>query len=274
MPVEVGARNASAVLAAAGSGHVPVAAGAARSIEGRGARSGTTNHGADGLGGVRVPVDQVRPPRADPEGLLDAVSGGRPLAVAACAPLTNVARYVSRADTDRVVLVGGERVVEDDPEFNVDQDPDAAALVLGSGVPSTVFPVDLFASFAVPEATVARLRVAPSPVARLAGELLAVRRGRVLGDAGALVFLAHPELFQVSRSHMALVDRRLVPARIDAIGFPVDLVVRADGPAVVAAFVDAVTVPVAPFQQATADLRARVEVTDVAAALEHLDDER
>ncbi|GAA4685282.1 hypothetical protein [Nocardioides nanhaiensis] len=50
--------------------------------------------------------------------------------MAACAPLTDLARVVSRtaADgvVDRIVMVGGELVIEDDPEFNVGQDPDAA----------------------------------------------------------------------------------------------------------------------------------------------------
>lgn len=247
VPVEVAARNAAAVLAAAGGTSVPVASGAAAATDGRGARVGPTNHGPDGLGGVQVPVvGQAPSPLPDPLAVLDAAARGGALSVAACAPLTNVAGYVPRPGVDRVVMVGGELVVEDEPEFNVGQDPDAAAVVLGSGVPVAVFPVDLFASVVVPAATVARLRVAASPVARLAGELLAVRRGHVLGDAGALVFLTHPELFEVSRSHMALLDRRLVPSPTGASGFPVDLVVRADGPAAVAAFVDTVTAPGAP----------------------------
>lgn len=51
VPVDVGARNAAAVLAAVGKASVPVVAGAAVSLEGRGARDGDTNHGPDGLGG-------------------------------------------------------------------------------------------------------------------------------------------------------------------------------------------------------------------------------
>lgn len=241
VPVRVGARNATAVLAAVGAHAVPVAAGAAASTDGRGPRSGPTNHGTDGLGGARLPLaDEPPSPRPDALALVDAVARDRPVTVAALAPLTNVAGYVSRTAIDRIVMVGGELVIEDDPEFNVGQDPDAAAAVLGSGVPVTVYPVDLFATVVVPPTTVARLRAATTAAARLAGELLAVRRGHMLGDAGALVFLTHPELFEVSRLPLALVDRRLVPAEDPASGFDADVIVRADGPAVVAAFVDAV----------------------------------
>lgn len=108
-------------------------------------------------------------------------------------------------------MVGGELVVEDEPEFNVGQDPAAAVAVLKADVPTTVYPVDLFESVVVAPALVERLRNAPAPAARLAGELLDVRRHHMLGDAGAVVFLIHPQLFEVRRTPVAVVDRRLIP---------------------------------------------------------------
>jgi inosine-uridine nucleoside N-ribohydrolase len=241
VPVEVGARNAAMVLAAVGKGSVPVAAGAAASTEGRGHRNGPTNHGPDGLGGVRVrPAGEVREPRTDALALFDELTSDRPVTVAACAPLTNVAQYASRPGLERIVLVGGELVVEDEPEFNVGQDPAAAVAVLEAGLPTTVYPVDLFETVVVAPGLVARLQNAPAPAAQLAGELLEIRRRRMLGDAGALVFLTHPELFEVTRSRMTVVDRRLVPVGHSQAGFAVDVVMAADGPAVVEAFVDAV----------------------------------
>jgi inosine-uridine nucleoside N-ribohydrolase len=241
VPVDVGARNAATVLAAVGMASVPVAAGAAASTDGSGPRTGPTNHGPDGLGGVSVrPASQVREPHTDVLAMFDELTSDRPITVAACAPLTNVAHFASRPSVERIVLVGGELVVDDEPEFNVGQDPAAAVAVLEAGVPTTVYPVDLFETVVVSPELVARLRNAPAPAAQLAGELLEVRRRHMLGDAGALVFLTHPELFEVTRSRMAVVDRRLVPIGHSQAGFVVDVVMAADGPAVVRAFVDAV----------------------------------
>jgi pyrimidine-specific ribonucleoside hydrolase len=56
VPADVAARNSAAVLSHVGAGHVPVAVGASRTTAGSGPREGPTNHGADGLGGVRVPA--------------------------------------------------------------------------------------------------------------------------------------------------------------------------------------------------------------------------
>ncbi|QCX26955.1 nucleoside hydrolase [Nocardioides jishulii] len=239
--VHVGARNSATVLAAVGKPSVPVAAGAAVSTGGSGPRTGRTNHGPDGLGGVTPrPTSPVREPHSDALELFDALTSDGPVTVAACAPLTNVAQYASRGDVERIVLVGGELMVEHEPEFNVGQDAAAAVAVLEARLPTTVYPIDLFERVTVPPALVARLQSAPAPAAQLAGELLDVRRRHMLGDAGALVFLTHPEFFEVTRTRMAVVGRRLVPVGEAEAGFVVDVVTGADGPAVVEAFADAV----------------------------------
>ncbi len=48
--------------------------------------------------------------------------------------------------------------MEDEPEFNVAQDPAAAVTVLETGLPTTVYPVDLFETVVVPRDLVARLQ--------------------------------------------------------------------------------------------------------------------
>lgn len=238
VPVDIAARNSAAVLAAVGCSSVPVTVGAAVTACGDGPRIGPTNHGVDGLGGVPVqPPASLPAPDVDPHALLKTLCSNQLLTVAACAPLTNVARYASHRGVERIVLVGGELVVEGEPEFNIGHDPVSAAAVLAADVPLTVFPIDVFETISVPSTTVARLRHSLGPAARLAGELLAVRRAHLLGDAGALVLMAHPQLFEVRRQRMALVDGRLVlDARADG-GREVDVVVAADAAAVVAAYV-------------------------------------
>lgn len=239
---DVAARNSVAVLTAVGRSPVPVVIGAEATASGNGPRAGPTNHGADGLGGVHVDrPSSTSDAHADPIALLHQVSSSSPVTVAACAPLTNVARYASQPGVERIVLVGGELVVEAEPEFNIGHDPISAAAVLDAEVPTTVFTIDVFETIRVPPTTVAALTRSDEPASRLAGELLAVRRGHLLGDAGALVLLAHPELFVIQRERMIVLDGRLVVSRQPDAGREVDVVVAADGSAVVDAFVDAVT---------------------------------
>lgn len=242
---ELGAENSRAVLASATATgrHVPVVPGAAVTTTGKGPRTGLTNHGADEVGGVTIVAPEVvREPPGDPLDFVRHLSAEQPLTVVACAPLTNVARYASLPGVEQVVLVGGELEVEGEPEFNVGHDPVAAAAVIGFGLPTTVYAIDVFESVAVPSSTVARLKGSRRPAARLAGELLDVRRANLLGDAGAVVALAHPELFTVRRRCMGVLGDRLVLVQDPGLGTgrEVDVVVAADPPAVVEAFLSSV----------------------------------
>ncbi|MEP9362514.1 nucleoside hydrolase [Nocardioides sp. CN2-186] len=175
VPVDVAARNSAAVLAVARASQVPVVVGAARTVGGSGHRSGETNHGSGGLGGVVLPAPATGAVRdEDPSELVGLLSRAAPLAVAACAPLTNVARYVSQPGVDHVVMVGGELAAASEPEFNVAHDAASAATVLSAGTPLTVYTADVFETIAVPPLLVTKLRGSRDPAARLAGELLAV----------------------------------------------------------------------------------------------------
>lgn len=240
VPVEVAARNSAAVLAVARAPQVPVVAGASRTVGGSGHRIGVTNHGRGGLRGVALPAPAAGAVRdEDPADLVAQLSRATPLVIAACAPLTNVARYVSLAGVEHVVMVGGELAAAPEPEFNVAHDAASAATVLSAETPLTVYTADVFETIAVPPPLVATLRGSRDAAARLAGELLAVRRRHLLGDAGALVLLAHPELFDIQPQHMALIEDQLVPYPSSDVGREVNVVVAADVPAVINAFISA-----------------------------------
>ncbi|WP_197025950.1 nucleoside hydrolase [Nocardioides sp. URHA0020] len=240
VPVEVAARNSAAVLAVARASQVPVVVGARRTVGGSGHRRGTTNHGSGGLGGVALPS----PPEGavqdhDPLDLVTLLSRASPVVIAACAPLTNVARYLSLAGVEQVVMVGGELAAAPEPEFNAAHDAVSTAQVLSAETALTVYTADVFETIAVPPPLVARLRGSRDAAARLAGELLAVRRRHLLGDAGALVLMARPDLFDVQLKHMALVGDQLVPHPSTDVGREVNVVVAADVSAVIDAFISA-----------------------------------
>lgn len=232
VPADVAARSSLAVLARAGAHHVPVAVGATRTLAGAGPRPGPTDHGPDGLGGVLMPAG-TDPSYDDPATVLRAAADGGPVTLVGLAPLTNVAGTAPAA-TD-LVLVGGELATEEPPEPNAGHDPIATARVLADDRPTTLYVADVFEQVSVPPAGVARLRSSGRPAASLAGELLAVRRAHLVGDAGALVLLTHPHLFRVEPRRMGQVGGHLTETDD---GRLLDVVVGVDAPAVATAFVE------------------------------------
>ena len=232
VPVEVAARNSAAVLAHAGAVGVPVAVGASRTTDGSGPRSGPTNHGPDGLGGVVLPSPGPAPGH-DVEALVRDVAGDGPLTLVGLAPMTNLPALVGEAAD--VVLVGGELAVTLPPEFNATHDRGATQRTLAAGRPTTLYVIDVLEQVSVSSGDVDRLRTSGRVAARLAGELLAVRRSHLIGDAGALVMLARPELFAVESRRVGLVGDHLTAAHD---GRPVDVVVGVDAAAVARDFVE------------------------------------
>lgn len=116
---------------------------------------------------------------------------------------------MSTGPADALVLVGGELSVDGEPEFNAGHDVAATASVLSVGVPATLYVADVFERLHVARDDIRRLRSSRRPGARLAGELLAARRGHLVGDAGVLVMLARPDLFRIEPHRVGLVDGRL-----------------------------------------------------------------
>jgi pyrimidine-specific ribonucleoside hydrolase len=226
------ARNSASVLARCGAGSVPIAVGASATTAGRGPREGPTDHGADGLGGVSVP-QSTRTIGSRPSNLVRTVAAAGPVTLVGLAPMTNLAALAQSADA--LVLVGGELLAGGEPDLNAGHDPDATASVLRAEVPTTLYVVDVFERVRVAPEDIERLRSSRVPRAQLAGELLAARRAHLVGDSGALVVLARPDLFHIEPHRVGLVDGRLT--RTPA-GRLLDVVVDVDARAAAADFVD------------------------------------
>ena len=206
--------NTLRVLEAAGADDVPVAAGATKPLIERMRPEGQF-HGADGLAGVELaPTRRTVADQAATELLHAAISGSaEPVTLVSLAPMTNVAMLLTLhpdvADhLERLVFMGGSASVGNVTalaEFNVWQDPEAATCVVESGLPVTMYGLDVFNRLLIEQEVADRWTRSDHPAVRAAGELLHRRGTRaagfeqdyvgVLGDAGALLVLTHPELF-------------------------------------------------------------------------------
>jgi pyrimidine-specific ribonucleoside hydrolase len=218
--------NTLAVLHAAGRDDVPVARGASRPLLEPHRPAGHV-HGASGLGDVPV--------AAAPRGvtaecavrwLRDTLHAATaPVTIVALAPLTNLAlllrTYPGAAERiGRIVFMGGAAAVPGNAtplaEFNTWHDPEAAAIVLQSDIPLTMYGLDVFYTVAVSRADATTLAGRTDPAASLAGALLLAQLDRAaaahttLGDAGAVGYLLAPHAFTT----------RTVPVEINLVPGP------------------------------------------------------
>ncbi|WP_343040861.1 nucleoside hydrolase [Nitratireductor arenosus] len=211
--IETTTRNAGRILALAGRGDIPVIAGAAAPLARKGFDTADI-HGRDGLGGVPFPEPLAPPAGADAAGwiadTLDATAPGT-LDILALGPLTNLALLLrDRPDTaqrvGRIIAMGG---AIDEPgnigprsEFNLAADPEAAAAVLGSGLPVTLIPLDVTRRVRAARAYVASLRAASTTAATASANLIEAYfttttggASRPLHDPCVMLFALRPELF-------------------------------------------------------------------------------
>jgi pyrimidine-specific ribonucleoside hydrolase len=202
--------NTCSVLGVASAPGISVGRGADATLCGNGPRAGH-QHGANGLGDLRLP-SSIRPQAGDGavelmrRRILDAEG---PVTIVALAPQTNIAAllrdHLGEVATaiGRLIFVGGRLVEPNRPEpaeFNVGHDPEAAAIVLDSGLAITMYGLDVFNQVLLSSAQADALAEQKHPATKLAGELLRVRPGRLIGDARALIALTNPELFTIEQA--------------------------------------------------------------------------
>ncbi|MGY1855721.1 nucleoside hydrolase [Modestobacter sp. SYSU DS0290] len=163
--------NALRVLHLAGRSDVPVAAGARSPLVVPVPRRAGHVHGEAGLGGVELPPS---PAAVDPRPAVVALAelllaSEQPVTVAAIGPLTNIALLLAvypdaAARIGRLVVMGGSATrggnVTAAAEFNIWADPEAAAVVLGAGLPTVLVGLDVTLPTVLTEAGIARFAAA------------------------------------------------------------------------------------------------------------------
>ena len=143
VPLEQATRNALYTAELCGS-PVPVYAGAARPLL-REPRNAQWFHGVDGLGdrGYPPPKRALESKHAV-DAMIDVIAANPGIVVVTLAPLTNLALALARSpeialNVSRCVVMGGNPCTEGNvtpaAEFNMWVDPEAARMVLRSGLP-------------------------------------------------------------------------------------------------------------------------------------------
>ena len=152
--VEVGkcTRNAAWIRDLVRAPDVEVATGSSRPLR-RTLTTAPEVHGADGLGNtMRIPAQQQRGTPAIQVIRKLASQFGKNLTIIALGPLTNIARALlaspaSVRKAGRIISMGGAFRVPGNTgpvaEFNYFVDPEAAEIVLKSGIPMTIVPLDV-----------------------------------------------------------------------------------------------------------------------------------
>jgi pyrimidine-specific ribonucleoside hydrolase len=142
------------------------------------------------------------------------------------APLTNIALFLrafpeTAKKIHRIVLMGGSASAGNATaaaEFNVWHDPEAAAIVFQSGVPITMYGLDVFMRPGITSEEALRLKNSTAAAAQFAGSLVEAFIERLhispitLGDYGAVAAAIHPELFTTEMFDV-VVDTSSGPAR-------------------------------------------------------------
>ena len=212
------AKNALRVCELAGRADVPVYAGCSGpllrdQVFGKYAVSG-------GLGGDLLPEPSTPPAKTHAVDFLVAAAvaaarAGEKITVCAQAPLTNIALALLKggpamhAGLEKIVVMGGAFAALGNrvpwAEFNFYADPHAARIVLQSGVPVDLFPLDVtFQALLTPD-LLERLRSVSGGVGEIIAALLRIydrndvarfgREGGPLHDPMLVASLIRPELF-------------------------------------------------------------------------------
>ncbi|MGO4691283.1 nucleoside hydrolase [Glaciibacter sp. 2TAF33] len=203
--------NTLRILDVANAPDIPVAAGARRPLI-EPARAASHVHGEGGLGTLRLPPSSREAlPISSIELMRRLISeSDRPVTMVALAPQTNLALLLRQypdiaGNIERIVFMGGSASVGNATavaEFNVWHDPEAAAIVLDSGVPTFMYGLDVFNQVGIDEGIASALLTHETDAGRAVGALLTNRIALgsdksaeytgLIGDAGAVCALVDP----------------------------------------------------------------------------------
>lgn len=211
--------NARRICDVAGIAGVPVVAGLARPLRGEGIVAADV-HGESGLDGPRLGPPVTPLTTTDGIGHLRELLLAERATVVATGPLTNIAALLLAAPDvtgriDRIVFMGGstgQGNVTPYAEFNVHADPEAADIVLHSGIPVTMCGLNVTHQALAGEDVTARIAAIGSPLARVCVDLLGFFAGTYreiwgfpappLHDPVAVAHVAEPGVVETTHTRL------------------------------------------------------------------------
>lgn len=211
------ARNAMQVVELSGRTDVPVYAGCERPMR-RHLVTAEYVHGQSGLDGPNLPEPKMKlQPQHGVDFIIDTILGNDPGTVTLCAlgPLTNLGMALVKAPAiapriKEIVLMGGGLFEGGNAtpaaEFNMYVDPEAADLVMRSGIPITMVPLDVSHFMLSTRERVARFRAMGTRTGIATADMLEFFErfdeqkygweGGPLHDPCVIAYLLKPELFE------------------------------------------------------------------------------
>jgi purine nucleosidase len=219
------ARNALKIVELSGRTEVPVYAGCERPMR-RTLVTAEAVHGETGLDGPDLPAPQiVLRPQHGVDFLVQTLLAHeeKTITLATLGPLTNVAMAMVKAPQiipriKEIVMMGGgyfeQGNITPSAEFNIYVDPDAADIVMRSGVPITMSPLDLTHTMLSTPERLARFRALGNKSGIAVADMLGFserfdlakygEKGAPLHDPTVIAFLLKPELFEGRHANCAI----------------------------------------------------------------------
>jgi purine nucleosidase len=216
VPLALTQRNARIVCELAGRPEVPVYAGCERPMQ-RDLVTAEYIHGKTGLDGPTLPEPTMKlQPQHGVDYLIETLRRAEAGAITLCTlgPLTNVGMALVKAPdivpkVREIVMMGGAyfEVGNTTPaaEFNIYVDPHAADLVLRSGIPVTIIPLDVSHKALTTAPRIQRFRALGTRCGRAVAEMLEFFErhdvekygadGGPLHDPGVIAYLLEPDLY-------------------------------------------------------------------------------
>lgn len=221
--VEQATINTLKVLDAVGATEIPVAKGAAIPLAGTEPNRPkvTVTHGADGLAGVPLPdSNRTVDPRHAVDFLIETLlASPEPVTLIPLAAQTNIAMALQKepkitAKIAEIIFMGGAVAVGGNAsaaaEFNIFNDPEAAAIVAESGLKLTMMPLDACSQATLDRSAVAALEQAGTTWSIFTAEILKGRMAHWSSDTStpadppAVAYFLQPDLFKTEHRHVAI----------------------------------------------------------------------
>ncbi len=213
--IEFTKKNACYILELTGYSQLPVYAGCDMPMKGELVRA-TEIHGQSGLGNLTVPSLQKNVENQDAvDFLISHFSSKTDCSLIALGPLTNIATALQRSpeiskNIPELLIMGGSAFsgnVTATAEFNIYVDPEAAKIVLKSGIPIKMLGLNTTRQNAVGQEEIEICKSWNSSIGNISAELLefATQSGATqLCDACTVAWLIKPEI--VTKSLMVKMD--------------------------------------------------------------------